>query len=127
MAIKRKSELRTVTIILNDGALSSIQGETFDWIEDDGVVVPGTQSTTLAVLEPDSKEYKTLGKILGDAALAGIVEKDSALQEAYAERDTLRVKHQHADELQIKLTNTEARLEKLKTKLAAVTDVSDEA
>ena len=120
MAIERKSELRTVEILFNEGSLVSIQSTFFERLEEDGAVVPGTFNNRVAPFDPESAEGKQVVAMLGAGALAGIKAKDEALAEAYAELNDLRAKLTVHDDLQLKLNVTTADLTSLRGKLAAL-------
>ena len=97
MAIERKSELRTVEILFNQGSLVSIQSTFFERLEEDGAVVPGTFNNRVAPFDPESAEGKQIVEMLGAGALAGIKAKDEALQAAYQELDLMRTQLANRD------------------------------
>ena len=97
MAITEKSDLRLAELIFSNGALASIQLTYFDRLEKDGTPIPGTFNNRIVALDPTTEDGKKVVALIGEAAIAGIEEKDEALQAAYQELDLLRTQLANRD------------------------------
>lgn len=124
MAIERKSELRTVEILFNEGSLVSIQSTFFERLEEDGAVVPGTFSNRVALFDPESAEGKQVVYLIGEAAIAGIEEKDKALNEAYATITTLRGQLKPLEDTQLQLITAQSEVARLREQIKALAATS---
>lgn len=124
MAITEKSELRIAELIFSNGALASIQLTYFDRLEKDGVPIAGTFNNRIAALDPTTDDGKQVVSLIGEAAIAGIEEKDKALNEAYATIAILRDQLKPLEDTQLQLIAAQSEVARLREQIKALAATS---
>ena len=124
MAITEKSDLRLAELIFSNGALASIQLTYFDRLEKDGAPIPGTFNNRIVALDPTTEDGKQVVALIGEAAIAGIEEKDKALSEAYATITTLRDQMKPLEDTQLQLIAAQSEVARLREQIKALATTS---